>query len=133
MTPHEQEFDFLGHRILVPRSVLESWAALSADKVCRILDSVCVVYMKLNLKWGSAQVAPEVVAEELASGKAALSGSQLWHDCEASAVDPKEDKVLAPKETKPCGSKGASSVATPVSGLSGLEPFANSGRVLARC
>jgi hypothetical protein len=79
MTRHEREFRFLGFRVAVPKPILKDWAALPTDKVCRIIDSVRVVYAKGNLKWESARAEPSVVARELATGEQAPTALQLYH------------------------------------------------------
>lgn len=78
MTP--QEFDFRGHRVAVPKSILKGWAAVSTNEVCRIMLSVELVYAMQTIKWKCAKVGPSVVATELATGEAARTAHQAFHD-----------------------------------------------------
>jgi hypothetical protein len=80
MTRIEREFRFPGFRVAVPKSILKDWAAVPTDEVCRIIDSVRVVYAKGNLKWECARAEPSVVARELATGEQAPTALQLYHD-----------------------------------------------------
>ena len=76
----EQEFRLRGFRVAVPKSILKRWATVPVDEVCKIIDSVCVVYAMGNLRWAGARVEPSVVAMGLAAGEQMPTAAQIYHD-----------------------------------------------------
>lgn len=94
----EQEFHFRGFRVAVPQSILKGWAAVPVDEVCKIMDSVLLVYVMQNHRWKGARVQPAVVATELNTGEQMIKGLQILR--EGSNLPVPSAKKLTSAEVK---------------------------------